>query len=204
MHLPRLLPILPQMSVLAVLLLGTLASAYLAVQLALRQEHAAAPLRPGEADFYATGVHLLRYDRDGQVSVQMRAERLEHIPSEGGLALVAPVLWMRAANGDTTHAASQRGVASDDARSARLEGDVRLVRRTVDGETMEIHSERALLESGGAVVRMPGRVRIAQAGIRLEGTDLLADDARKTLSLGPRVYAHLPGGSRPVPAPRTP
>lgn len=191
----RLLQLWPQLSFLAVLLLGALASAYLAVQLALRQERAATPLRPGEADFYASGVHLLRYDRDGQVSVQMRAERLEHIPSEQGLELSSPVFWISQHNGGTMVASSRRGVGSDDAQSARLEGEVRLVRRSANGETMEIRSELALIEEGGTLIRMPDRVRIEQGGARLEGAELVVDDNRKTLSLGPRVNAFFPSSN---------
>jgi len=189
------------LGLLAVLLLGALASAYLAVQLGLRQERVALALRPGEADFYASGVHLLRYDRDGHVSVQMRAHRLEHVPSEQGLELRSPVFWISQHNGGTIVASSRKGVGSDDAQSARLEGEVRLVRRSANGDTMEIRSELALIEEGGALIRMPDRVRIEQGGARIEGAELVVDDHRNTLSLGPRISAFFPASpGSPKPA----
>lgn len=57
---------------------------------------------------------------------------------------------------------------------------------------MEIRSELALIEEGGTLIRMPDRVRIEQGGARLEGAELVVDDNRKTLSLGPRVNAFFP------------
>jgi LPS export ABC transporter protein LptC len=186
---------------LTVLLLGALASAYLAVQLGLRQERVALPLRPGEADLYASGVHLLRYDRDGQVSVQMRAERLEHVPSEQGLELRSPVFWILQDNGGTIVASSRRGVGSDDAQTARLEGEVQLMTRSANGDTMEIRSELALIEKGGALIRMQDRVRIERAGAHMEGAELVVDNNRNTFSLGPRVSAFFPASpGSPKPA----
>jgi len=192
----RLLLVWPQLSLLAVLLLTALASAYLAVQLGLRQERPAVPLRPGEADFYASGVHLLHYQNDGTVSIQMRAERLEHIPSEQGLALIAPVFWISTDNGGTMLASALRAVGKDDLETAQLEGEVRLVRRTSSGETLKIQSELAMIGAGGAQIRMPGRARIEQGGAYLEGENLLADELRKTLSLGPRVSAVFPASPK--------
>jgi LPS export ABC transporter protein LptC len=201
MPFPKLLLVWPQLSLLTVLLLGALASAYLAVQLGLRQERVVLPLRPGDADFYASGVHLLRYDRDGQVSVQMRAERLEHVPSKRGLELRSPVFWILQDNGGTIVASSRRGVGSDDAQTARLEGEVRLMMRSANGDTMEIRSELALIEKGGALIRIQDRVRIERAGAHMEGAELVVDDNRKTFSLGPRVSAFFPASPEsPKPA----
>jgi LPS export ABC transporter protein LptC len=69
-------------------------SAYLALQLAGRHNAKQTTLARGQADYYASTVHMLRYNHKGLASMQLRADRLEHVPDSEQLKLIEPRLWL--------------------------------------------------------------------------------------------------------------
>ncbi|NCV15779.1 MAG: LPS export ABC transporter periplasmic protein LptC, partial [Betaproteobacteria bacterium] len=102
----------PQLGLLLSLCLVASASAYLALTLASRHDPQPTVLGRGQADYYATTVHMLRYNHQGVVSMQLRADRLDHLPDREQLRLIQPRIWLSAGASDTQISALE-GITSD-------------------------------------------------------------------------------------------
>jgi hypothetical protein len=66
----------------------------------------------------ASTVHMLRYNHQGVVSMQLRADRLEHVPDREQLKLIQPRIWLSA--NDDTQISAVEGMTSDDGETASL------------------------------------------------------------------------------------
>ena len=186
-----------QLGLLLSLLIMASASAYLAIQLAARREPASGTLGRGQADYYATGVHMLRFNPQGHASMQLRADRLEHVPDREQLKLVQPRLWLSSqANGasDVSHTqiVAREGLISDDGNQATLSGDVVIVRKAQESPSLQIQSERALIDAKRERIELPEAVHIEQGESWVRGTSLVLNQAEKTLRIGARVQAYFP------------
>ena len=113
----------PQLGLLLSLSVLAISSAYLALKLASRHAHQPTVLARGQADYYASTVHMLRYNHQGVVSMQLRADRLEHVPDREQLKLIQPRIWLSAETSDTQISAVE-GMTSDDGETASLSGSV--------------------------------------------------------------------------------
>ncbi|NCV60836.1 MAG: LPS export ABC transporter periplasmic protein LptC, partial [Betaproteobacteria bacterium] len=121
----------PQLALLFSLAVMAGSSAYLAFELSSRQNVRQTVLARGQADYYASGVHILRYNHQGIASMQLRADRLEHIPDREELKLSQPRLWLSDEQSDT-QVSAREGYTSDDGQRARLNGSVVIIRKTQD------------------------------------------------------------------------
>ncbi|NCW25915.1 MAG: LPS export ABC transporter periplasmic protein LptC, partial [Betaproteobacteria bacterium] len=149
----------PQLGLLLSLCLVASASAYLALTLASRHDPQPTVLGRGQADYYATTVHMLRYNHQGVVSMQLRADRLDHLPDREQLRLIQPRIWLSAGASDTQISALE-GITSDDGETASLSGSVVIVRKTEHATSLQIRSERAFIDATRQRVEMPDEVRI--------------------------------------------
>lgn len=180
-----------QVGLLVSLLVVAGSSAYLALQLAGRQDAKQTTLARGQADYYASTVHMLRYNHEGLASMQLRADRLEHVPDREQLKLIEPKLWLSSADSHTQISARE-GMTSDDGQSASLSGSVVIVRKTLQTPSLQIQGERALIDASKERIELPDEVRIEQGERWVTGRQLVLDQAEKQLRLGARVQAFFP------------
>jgi LPS export ABC transporter protein LptC len=181
----------PQLGLLLSLCLVAGSSAYLALKLASRHEPQPTMLGRGQADYYATAVHMLRYNHQGLVSMQLLADRLDHVPDRQQLRLIQPKIWL-SAGASNTQISALDGIASDDGEKASLSGSVVVVRKTDDSTSLQIRSERALIDAAKQRVEMPDEVRIERGEHWVSGKQLVLDQAEKQLRLGAGVQAFFP------------
>lgn len=181
----------PQLGLLLSLCLVASASAYLALTLASRHDPQPTVLGRGQADYYATTVHMLRYNHQGVVSMQLRADRLDHLPDREQLRLIQPRIWLSAGASDTQISALE-GITSDDGETARLSGSVVIIRKTEHATSLQIRSERAFIDATRQRVEMPDEVRIERGEHWVSGKQLVLDQADKQLRLGASVQAFFP------------
>ncbi|MBU6381811.1 MAG: LPS export ABC transporter periplasmic protein LptC [Betaproteobacteria bacterium] len=181
----------PQLALLFSLAVMAGSSAYLAFELSSRQNVRQTVLARGQADYYASGVHILRYNHQGIASMQLRADRLEHIPDREELKLSQPRLWLSDEQSDT-QVSAREGYTSDDGQRARLNGSVVIIRKTQDAPSLKIQSEQAVIDASNDQIVLPDTVRIEQGDGWVTGQQLLLDQAQKQLRLDARVQAFFP------------
>jgi LPS export ABC transporter protein LptC len=183
----------PQLGFLISLFVLAISSAYLALKLASRHAPQSTVLARGQADYYASTVHMLRYNHQGVVSMQLRADRLEHVPDREQLKLIQPRIWLSAETSDTQISAVE-GMTSDDGETASLSGSVVIVRKNQEAPSFHIRSERAFIDASKERVELPDKVRIEQGSRWITGTQLILDQTERQLRLGTRVQAFFPAG----------
>lgn len=183
----------PQLGLLLSLSVLAISSAYLALKLASRHAHQPTVLARGQADYYASTVHMLRYNHQGEVSMQLRADRLEHVPDSEHLRLAQPRVWLNVGDSVTQISASE-GTTSDDGQEARLTGSVVIVRKAQDAESLLIRSEQAFIDARNDRIELPAEVRIERGTGWVTGNRLVLDQGEKRVQLGPRVQAFFPAG----------
>lgn len=112
---------------LLVLLALALASWYL-----LRgQEQPALPSRPSPADrpdYHFRDAEITRHDAQGEPAVRLRAERIEHYPQAGELALSGLRIHYTAADGTRWLITARRGRMPDEGTEIELRGAVHIER----------------------------------------------------------------------------
>ena len=180
-----------QVGLLVSLLVIASSSAYLALQLAGRHNAKQTTLARGQADYYASTVHMLRYNHKGLASMQLRADRLEHVPDREQLKLIEPRLWLSSEDSHTQISARE-GTTSDDGQLASLSGSVVIVRKTLQTPSLQFQSESALIDASKERIELPDEVRIEQGERWVTGRQLVLDQAEKQLRLGARVQAFFP------------
>jgi len=198
-----------QLGLLLSLLIIAGASVYLALQLAARREAVSSVLGRGQADYYASGVHMLRFSPQGVASMQLRADRLEHVPDREQLRLIQPKLWLSSQQSDSsaitdTQLSAREGLISDDGEKASLSGDVVIVRKTQDAPSLQIQSELALIDGASQRIELPQAVRIEQGAVWVRGFAMVLDQGEKTLRIGSKVQAFFPAARADSESPERP
>ena len=154
-----------------------------------------------EPGYTAIGAQLLQMGDDGQPLYRLDAERIEQPRPNGEIAVTAPkVIYQPTGNPWTLEAA--RGELPADARSAQLDGDVR-VQGTPKGSRTPvlIRTQRLNLDIVRQQATTDERVQIDWGGSRVTGRGLLADMKDDSLQLKSDIHGQAASGQAPSEGP---
>jgi lipopolysaccharide export system protein LptC len=153
-----------------------------------------------DPDLFIKNVRGTTFDAQGRPRQRLEAERAEHFPDDGTVALTGLALSLTEPDRPPVSATADRGIVAGDRESMTLEGRVRLVREgeavrpsqgreasgpvTIATEYLRIVPKRGVAETDRPVTIEEPRGIIHSVGIRL-------DNEAKTLKLKSDVQGTL-------------
>lgn len=151
------------------------------------------------ADYFVRDLDAQTYGEKGQVTEELRAERLVHYPRDGHAVVAGPALTRQRPDGGRVQIHAQQGFLRDRDRSVRLAGDVEVrVLRGKDAPPVVVRTPDLQYDPATDRASTDRPVRIESASAVTEGTGFAYDAATGRLTLGGRVRVVIPPArSRP-------
>ncbi len=157
-----------------------------------------------EADYLMGGAVLQRFDKAGQLRVQVNGAHMRHYPDTDTLEVDEVRIRLHGDDGSITHATARRAVTNHDASLVRLEGGATVQREaTPSMQAVQFQSEFVQIDLKARTVKSHRPVTLRMGPNEIQAQAFEYNETTEVVQLQGAVRASLvPAQLRAAPAPK--